>query len=122
MSRNGAVSFRFGFSARLKGDDGFAAQSLHLASAETLVFVFLDAFEISSNHLELQAGASRVEDQNVHVLILIDRREKWKNVRNGRMRMAAPAVNESTVSVKAEASGQPHLAETQRFQFSCRVL
>ena len=66
MSRRGAVNFCLCFLSRLKGDDGFAAQAFHLTPAEPLILECLDALKVGCNDLKLQAGAPRVEDQDVH--------------------------------------------------------
>jgi hypothetical protein len=46
---------------------GLAADPLNFPAAETIVVVTLDPLKIGGNHLKLQAGASRVYDQNIHL-------------------------------------------------------
>ena len=53
--------------AVLDGDDRFPANSLHLSTAQELILIVLDSLNIRGNHLELQAGASRIDDEYVHV-------------------------------------------------------
>jgi len=55
----------------LHGNDGFSANALHLSAAQALVTRLLDPLQIGGNHLEFEAGTSRVEDENVHILSVL---------------------------------------------------
>jgi hypothetical protein len=52
--------------ARLNRDDGLAADPLHIAPAQPLIGVPLDAFEVGRNHLKFQTGTARIEYKNIH--------------------------------------------------------
>jgi hypothetical protein len=53
----------------LKREDRLAANALHFAAAKTIVSILLHPLHIGGNDLELQAGASRVQDKNVHCTV-----------------------------------------------------
>ena len=46
----------------------FPANSLHLPTAQKLIVIVPDSLNVCGNHLELQAGASRINDENVHIV------------------------------------------------------
>ena len=50
--------------AVLHGDDWFPANSLH----QKLIVIVPDSLNVCGNHLELQAGAYRINDENVHIV------------------------------------------------------
>ena len=50
----------------MEGDDGLSTGALNFAAAETIVLVLLNALQVGCNDLKLQAGASGVEDKNIH--------------------------------------------------------
>ena len=52
--------------AVLYGDDRFPADPLHLPTAQKLIVVLPDSLKVCGNHLELQTGASGVDDEDVH--------------------------------------------------------
>ena len=54
--------------AVLHGDDRFPANPLHLPTAQKLIVVLPDSLKVCGNHLELQTGASCVNDEDVHRL------------------------------------------------------
>ena len=66
ISRSGAVNVCSGISAMLNPDDRLAADTLDFAAAHAIVLVLLDLLKIGRDHLKLQAGASRVKNQNIH--------------------------------------------------------
>src|ERR1700692_2136072 len=54
--------------AVLHGDDCFPANSLHLPTAQKLIVIVPDSLNVRGNHLELEAGASRINDENVTIV------------------------------------------------------
>src|ERR1017187_8519116 len=52
--------------ARLNRDDGLTADPLHIAPAQPLIGVLLDAWEVGRNHLKFQTGTARIEHENIH--------------------------------------------------------
>ena len=67
ISESEAVNFCLEPIARLDRNDRFSADSLNLAATQALIIVLRNPVKISSDQLELQTRASRVEYQNVHL-------------------------------------------------------
>ncbi len=62
----GGGKFLPGAVAFLHGDDGFGADTLDLAAQQANVLILADPLKIGGDDLKLQAGASGIDDQNVH--------------------------------------------------------
>jgi hypothetical protein len=47
-------------------DDGFAADAFNFAAADAVVFVLFDSIEVGRDDLEFEAGATRIQNQDIH--------------------------------------------------------